>query len=241
MKVQQTLAIARREIDSFFGTAVGYVVLALFLFVSGFIFALTILRPGAEASMRPFFDFTFFVALFITPALSMRLVSEELRVGTIEPLMTCPVSDAQVVLGKWLGAMAFFLAMLAPTLTYVVVLEIYARPDYGSILAGYLGIALVGGLYLALGTLTSTLWPSQILAYLVAVFFWLLFLGATTWLPRFLGDPWSDMLFWMSVNQRYSDDFAKGVIDTSTVIYFLSGIFLFLVAAVKVLESRRWR
>lgn len=239
--MKQTLAIARRELFAYFSTAVGYVVLALFLLMSGLLFALTVLHTGVEATMRPFFDLSFFLLLFIAPAISMRLISEEMRLGTIESLMTCPVSDAQVVIGKWLGAVAFFLAMLAPTLLYPLVLEWYSSPDYGSIFAGYAGLVCIDALYLALGTLASSIWPSQVLAYLVAVFFWLLFVGLTSWLPRYLGDPWSAILFRMSIEQRYGNDFAKGVIDTSTIIYFLSGIVLFLTAAVKIVESRRWR
>ena len=239
--MKQTIAIARRELLAYFSTSVGYVVLALFLLISGLLFALTTLHTGVEASMRSFFDLSFFLLLFIAPAISMRLISEEMRLGTIESLMTCPVSDAQVVMGKWIGAVGFFLAMLAPTLLFPLVLEWYSAPDYGSIFAGYVGLILVGSLYLALGTLASAIWPSQILAYLVAVFFWLIFVGLTSWLPRFVGDPWSAILFKMSVELRYSNDFAKGVIDTSTIVYFVSGMVLFLTAAVKIVESRRWR
>lgn len=239
--MSQMAAIARREFFSYFSTSVGYVVLALYLLVSGLIFALSVLHTGVEASMRPFFDLSFFLLLFIAPAISMRVLSEEMRLGTIESLMTCPVSDTQVVVGKWIGAVGFFLAMLAPTLLYPLVLEWYSAPDYGSIFAGYFGLVLIGGLYLALGTLASSIWPSQILAYLVAVFFWLLVVGLTSWLPRFIGDPWSSILYRMSIDLRYSNDFSKGVIDTSTIVYFVSGMVIFLVAAVKIVESRRWR
>ncbi len=239
--MSQLVAIARREFLSYFSTSVGYVVLALYLLMSGLLFALSVLHTGVEASMRPFFDLSFFLLLFIAPAISMRLISEEMRLGTIESLMTCPISDAQVVVGKWIGAVGFFVAMLAPTLIYPLVLEWYSAPDYGSIFAGYLGLLLIGGLYLSFGTLASSVWPSQILAYLVAVFFWLIFVGLTSWLPRFIGDPWSAILFKMSIELRYSNDFSKGVIDTSTILYFVSGMIFFLVAAVKIVESRRWR
>jgi len=239
--MSQMVAIARREFLSFFDTSVGYVVLALFLLMSGLFFSLTVLHTGVEASMRPFFDLSFFLLLFIAPAISMRLISEEMRLGTIESLMTWPVSDMQVVLGKWIGAVGFFLAMLAPTLIYPLVLEWYSAPDYGSILAGYLGLAMIGSLYLSFGTLASAIWPSQILAYLVAVFFWLIFVGLTTWLPQYIGDPWSAILYGMSIDLRYRSDFSKGVIDTSTIVYFVSAMAFFLVAAVKIVESRRWR
>jgi len=171
----------------------------------------------------------------------MRLISEELRLGTIEPLMTCPVADWEVVFGKWLAALGFFVAMLSPTILFVLLLEIYSNPEYGPILCGYLGLLLVGALYLSFGLLASTLWSSQILAYLVALFFWLFYWGVTTMLPQFLGGERADLLFWLNINNRFSNDFAKGVLDTSSIVYFLSGTVFFLVAAVKVLESRRWR
>ncbi|MFG0330169.1 MAG: ABC transporter permease [Phycisphaerales bacterium] len=239
--MSRALAIARREFTSYFTTPVGYVVIALFLFVSGYLFWLSVLSTGVEATMRGFFSITMMLLLFIAPAISMRLLSEELRLGTIETLMTCPISDAQVVIGKWLAALGFFLAMLAPTLVFVLTLAIYADPDFGPIFSGYLGLALVGSLYLALGALASTFWASQILSYLLALFFWLAFFGVTNWLPRSLPDPWSDMLYWMSIFQRYDDSFGKGVIDLGSVVYFLSGTVLFLAIAIKTLEVRRWR
>lgn len=235
------IAIARRELLSYFGTAVGYVVIAMFLLVSGLFFAATALYAGAEASLRPFFDLSFFLLVFIAPAISMRLLSEEARQGTLETLMTCPVSDAQIVIGKWLGALAFFVIMLIPTLIYPMILMVYSSPDIGSILTGYIGIIAIGALYIASGTLASSVWPSQIVSYLAVVFFWMVLVGITTWLARYVPDPWSHILFWLSVEMRYSNDFAKGVLDSSTIIYFASATFIFLVASVKVLESKRWR
>ncbi|MBL1218857.1 MAG: hypothetical protein D8M59_15360 [Planctomycetes bacterium] len=239
--MSRTIALARREMASYFCTPVGYVVIALFLLVSGFLFSVDVLSPGRPATMRPFFETTAFMLIFLAPAISMRLLAEELRIGTIEGLMTCPVNDVEVVIGKWVGAMLFFVAMLVPTFLFVVILEIYAAPDYGAIVCGYLGLLLVGGVYLAVGLVASSLWGSQILAYLMALFFWLIFWGVTTVLPANLPDPWSDMLFWMSVTRRFSTDFAKGVIDAGSAVYLLSGIILFLVIATKVIESRRWR
>lgn len=236
-----TFVIARRELASFFCTSVGWVVIALFLFVSGFLFNATGFETGAVASMRQFFDWSAFLLLFIAPAISMRLISEEMRAGTLESLMTAPVGDWQVILGKWIGAMGFFSFMLLPTLTYVLLLEAYSDPDYGPILTGYIGLLFIGGLYLASGILASSFSNSQILAYLVALFFWLIFWGVTVLLPQYVPDPWPKALFWMSVNARYNGDLGKGILDTSTLVYFASGIAFFLIVATKVVESRRWR
>lgn len=237
----KTLALAKRELTAYFCTPVGYVVISIFLLIAGYLYTLNVLVPGYPATMRSFFETTAFMLLFIAPAISMRLLAEELRLGTIENLMTCPVSDMHVVVGKWLGAMGFFVCMLVPTLIYVLLLELHADPDYGSIICGYVGLILVGGLYLAFGLIASSLWASQILAYLIALFFWLVFWSVTTILPAKLPDPWSDAFFWMSIPRRFSSDFAKGVIDMGTTVYFLSGIILFLIIATKILESRRWR
>ncbi len=191
--------------------------------------------------MRSFFEVSVFLLLFIAPAISMRLLSEELRSGTLESLMTCPVMDWEVVIGKWLAATGFFVVMLAPTLVFVLILEIYAAPDYGPIFCGYLGLLSVGCLYLAAGLLASTFWSSQILSYLIALFFWLFYWGLTSMLPGYLGGKSAEYLYWLNISSRFSNDFAKGVLDTSTLIYFASGTIFFLIAAVKVLESRRWR
>jgi len=239
--MSRTFAVAKRELAGYFGTPVGYVVIALFLCISGFLFAFDVLGVGRPATMRTFFESSVFMLLFIAPAISMRLLAEELRLGTIEGLMTCPLDDLQVVIGKWFGAMGFFILMLIPTIVYVFILEIHANPDYGSILSGYFGLILVGGVYLAFGLVASSLWASQILAYLIALFFWLLFWGLTTILPTHVPEPWSDALFWMSITRRFSSDFGKGVIDAGSVMYFLSGIVFFTLAAAKILESRRWR
>ncbi len=240
--MERTIAIARRELLAYFATPVGYVVIFLFLFVSGVMFTVGVLLPGQAATMRQFFDLSVFLLLFIAPAISMRLISEEFRLGTIEPLMTCPVSDMQVILGKWAASVGFFVMMLLPTLLFVVVLEMYSTPDYGPIIGGYLGLVMIGALYLASGILASTLWSSQILAYLIALFFWLVFWGLTSLLPHTLASGRiADLLFWFSVNYRFNNDFAKGVLDLSTIVYFASATVFFLVISVKVLESRRWR
>ncbi len=239
--MSQTLTIAKRELTSLFCSPIAYVVLGLFAFGTGMIFFLGF-APGLAAGMRSTFDSVVWLMIFLVPAISMRLISDELRNGTVEPLMTAPITDVQVVMGKWLGAMGFYAALLAPLCVLVLVLEVNASPDYGPILTGLTGLVLVGGLYLAIGTFASAATQNQIIAFLLTVFVICVFTIAMYFLPRasFVSPPWQQAMYYLNVNMQF-EDFNKGLIDTSNFVYFVSGITLFLFLAVKVLESRRWR
>lgn len=234
------LLIALRELASLFRTHIGWVVVAAFLFVSGLTVAFTTLRPAEPATMRDFFALSHWLLLMIAPAVSMRLFSEEFRSGTIEPLMTAPVSDWQTAVGKYLGALLFLLVTLAPTLAHVGVLEWVADPDYGPILSGYLGLVLIGALYLAVGLVMSSLTSNQMAAYLGTLFFFLVLLFATSQGARLAGPPWDGYLMAAAPGARI-EDFARGVIDTRHVVFFLALSAWFVVLAVISLESRRWR
>jgi len=238
--VRASLVIAAREAASFFRSPIGWVVIALYLLLSGAFVALSTLRPGEPATLRAYFGVSQWILLIVAPAISMRLLADEARSGTLESLMTAPVSDWAVVLGKYLGSVAFLIAMLAPSLVYVALLEALANPDYGPLLAGYTGLLLVGMLYLAAGTLASALTENQTVA-LLATFFFFVFLDlAATQGGRWLGPPLDQALFSLSVLSRIAD-MAKGVIDTAHAAFFLSASTVFLVGAVVALESRRWR
>jgi ABC-2 type transport system permease protein len=235
-----TLTIARREFASFYLSPVAYIVMCPFILFAALLFMLFQFRPDQPAEMRQVFFWLVRLLVLITPAVSMRLITDELRSGTIETLMTSPVSDIAVVLGKWLGALGFFATLLLPTLAFVIVLEIWSNPDYGPILSGYIGLMLVGGLYLAIGVFASVLTRNQIVAYLITIFIILFFIIVTYFLPRFLPPTYGELTYYLNFNEQY-ESFAKGLIDTSTIVYFLSGIALFLVLAVKALETRKWR
>ena len=244
MKISVALSIARREMSSYFFSPIAYVVVCLFLILSAIIFLIFTLRAGGPAEMRVLFAGLVWVLIPVLPAIGMRLIAEEHRSGTIESLMTCPISDTQVVLGKWLGAVGFYVVILATTFIYVIALTIWADPDWGPIFTGYVGLLLVGALYLAIGTFASTLSRNQIVAFLVAVAIILLLTLVATFLPRAFPDSWQQnmivMMSYVNVNDHF-EAFRKGLIDTSNFVYFLSGTALFLVLAVKALESRRWR
>lgn len=232
--------ITAREYASFFRVPLGWIVVALFLLLSGIIFARHGIQPGQPATLRPFFQIWWTLLAIVAPAISMRLLSEELRTGTVETLLTTPVAEGTVVAGKYLASVLFLMTMLAPTLVYVVVLESLSRPDYGPIVAGYLGILLLGMLYLAVGTLASAVTPSQTLAFLGALFVILLIEVMASQVAPLLPAPLDGVVYGASPGLRITD-FARGLIDMEHVVYFLAASAWFLALAAVVLESRRWR
>ena len=235
------LTIARRELTAQFFSPIAYVSLTIFALLSTLIFFFDFV-PGEEATIRTELTWLVWLLVFILPAVSMRLISEELRTGTIETLMTSPINDTQVILGKWLGAMVFFVALLIPVLVHVAVLEWNGRPDYGPILTGLMGLMLVGGLYMAIGLFVSAFTSSQIVAWFITVTITgfmtigMYMLSGQAWMPKWLALT----LHYVNVDEQFHD-FAKGLIDITNFIYFVSGIGLFLFMAVIVLQSRRWR
>ncbi len=237
--INNTLAVARREASALFYSPIAYVVMALFVFLASLFFLLTTFQSGRPAQLQRTFFWTVWVLIAIAPAISMRLLSEELRSGTLEALMTAPLTDFQVIVGKWLGAMGFFLVMLVPTLVLVGVLAIWSDPDPGPIFSGYLGLILVGALYVAIGTFASVLTQNQIIAFLLTVFIILMFTVVTYFLPDTLPSGWSNAVTYLNFNEQYRK-FSMGLVHTGNFVYFLAGTGLFLALGVKALESRRW-
>ncbi len=233
--------IARRELSSLFFSPIAYVVLGLFSLGTSLIFLMSY-APGQPASMRPTFDGVIWLMIFLVPAISMRLISEELRSGTIELLMTSPINDTQVVVGKWLGAMGFLMALMLPLLILVGVLQLTARPDYGPIVTGFIGLLLVGGLYLAIGTFASAISQNQIISFLLTVFVICMLTFVLFFLPQaaFVRDEWRGFMYHLNVNMQF-DNFNKGLIDWPNLVYFISLIGLFLFLAVQLVQSKRWR
>lgn len=236
------LTIARRELASLFRTPVGWVVVALFLFLTGAVFVFGALNPGQPATLRAIFGTSTLMLVLVAPAVSMRLISDELRTGTYELLASSPVTSAQIVLGKYLGALAFLVVMLLPTLAHAGVLALASNPapDPGPIAAGYLSLLLFGCLCLALGTLASTLTDSQTLAFLGTMLTLICWMLITNVVPQHVDASIGTKLAAASYSVRI-DDFARGTIDTRHVVFFLSISAGLLVAATSVLELRRWR
>lgn len=238
--MSRAVVIARRELSSYFFSPIAYVAMTLFLLICGVLFW-NDFRPGQPAAMRTIFDWMVWLLVFIVPVLSMGLLAQEWASGTIETMMTAPVGETDMVLGKFVGSLLFFLVLLVPTLLYVVLLRIYSRPDYGPIFSGYLGIVLVGALFISIGLFCSSLTRSQVVAAVTAF----AILALITILPYVVG-AWATLGdFWRrTINQgvyaRYAD-FSKGVIDLAHVVFFLVTTAAFLFFTVKVLESRRWK
>ena len=237
--MNRAIAIARRELSSYFFSPIAYVALALFLLASAVAFW-DDFQPGQPAEMRHIFQWMVWLLVFIVPVLSMGLMAQEWATGTIESLMTAPVSEMDVVLGKFLGSLAFFGVLLAPTLLFAGMLTLYAHTDKGAIACGYLGIVLVGALFIAVGLFCSSLTKSQVVAAVAssAVLF------STTIVPWWVAGKATLGAFWRSVASqcvlRRYEDFSKGVIDTGNLIFFIAATAIFLFLTIKVLESRRW-
>jgi len=237
--MRNTFAIARRELETYFGSPIAYVVSAAMLAVFGYFFYL-MLYYTRSASLRPLFGGNILIILiFVVPLLTMRLLAEEQRSGTMEILLTSPVQDWEVVVGKFLAGFSVYVLMLAPTIYYPIILEIYGSPDWGAIISLYLGLTLLGAALVSLGTFTSTLSSNQIVAAVVGVTI-ILVLWMIPAAGDLVGQPMSGILQYIGLSTHFSD-FAKGVIDTKGLIYYLSvtagGLFL----ATRTLETRRWR
>lgn len=238
--LRQVWALAAREFAAFFRVPLGWIVIALFVCLSSVFFTRAAIVPGEPATMRDFFNIWWGLLIVICPAISMRLFSEEQRTGTIEMVLTAPVSEAALVAGKYLAGMMFLGAMLLPSLVYAGVLAVLARPDFGPVVAGYLGLVLLGSLYIAIGCLASSLTSSQTLAFLATMFTLLVldigprqFAGA---LPEGVGRL--VLSFMPSVRMG---DFSRGLIGSGNAAYFLLASFWFLALCVVLMQSRRWR
>jgi len=238
--MRNAFLLTRREVASYFVSPIAYVAMSLFLVISGFFFDLADFRPGAPAAMRSIFEVMMVILIFILPILTMRSLAEEHRSGTIETLMTAPVTDTGVVVGKFLGCWIVYLVMLAPTLLYVALLASFGNPDYGPVAAGYLGLVLLGAAYVAIGILASSLTQNQVIAAVVAFVILIVLALLAPWIASAVPSPWRTIIQQAAVQTHYTD-FSQGVVDLVHVIYFLALTLYALFVSVKVLESRRWR
>ena len=232
-------AVAWKEMQVYFSSPTAYIVGLMFLALSGFFFAQDLSDPFPEASLSNFFQGATIILILLAPVLTMRLLAEEQKLGTIELLLTSPVRDWEVVVGKYVASLAFLLGTLTLTLYYTILLFVFASPDPGPMYAGYLGLVLYGGAALAVGLLCSTLTSNQIVAAVVAIGILLaLFFADLAW--GSIGGTASTVIGELSIKSHF-DDFERGVIDTKHVVYYLSVIAFFLFLSIRALESRRWR
>jgi ABC-2 type transport system permease protein len=246
--MRKLFALVNRELLAYFSSPLAYVVLTAFLIFNGYVFWLitAFLNDPRTQAMQPLkllFGGTFFFwlfLLFIVPIITMRLLAEERRAGTLEVLLTSPVSEGQVVIGKFLAAFVFYMFLWAPTLVYVAILASHSKIDYQPVAAGYVGIALLGVTFLSIGLLTSALVRNQILAAILA-FAVLIMVFSIGFVENLVVNTTAKgILGYMNVLE-HMDEFGRGIVDTRHFVYHLSlsGFFLFL--ATKALEASKGR
>jgi len=238
--MRNTLIIAWKETRTYFTTPMAYIVALVFLALTGYFFVSDILGTSLpEATIRGFVAPMTFIMVLMAPVLTMRLLAEEQKLGTLELLLTAPVRDWEIVVGKFLSSFAFYLVALALTLYYVLLLYWFGSPDPGPILAGYLGMILYGAATLAVGLLASSFSGNQIVGAVVG-FGILLILTVIDQAGNLVSGTASTIVEQVSITFHF-DDFSRGVIDLQSVVYYISVTALFLFLAVRSLESRRWR
>jgi ABC-2 type transport system permease protein len=230
----------KKELMSYFNSPIAYIFIGVFLVVGNWLFFKNFFLIG-QVTMRGYFDLLPWIFLFISPAITMRLWSEEKKSGTIEFLLTLPVSDWQVVWGKFLGALSFLFIALMLTFSLPLSLMFLGNLDWGPVIGGYLGALLLGGAYLSLGLFISSLTKNQIIAFVLALVgcFAIFIVGAEFVL---LGAPkvMVPILKFLGLGSHFNN-IARGIIDSRDIIYYGSFMFLFLWLNARVIESRGWK
>ncbi len=236
--MQNIWTIFKRELRAYFDSPIAYVVIIVFLLFTGYFFTTNFFLVG-QADMRVAFGIIPLAFLFFTPAITMRLISEERKTGTMELLVTMPIHDGSIILGKYLASVALLVAMIAPTLVYGITVASMGDMDFGSAIGGYIGLILMGAAFLAIGTLGSAITESQVVAFIIS------------WLIMFTFYMMDKVLFYLPswtvsaveylAIEHHFNNISRGVIDTRDIIYYLSLISLALFFATRALASRRKR
>jgi ABC-2 type transport system permease protein len=232
------LTVAKREIRTYFNSPIAYIVITVFMLLSGYLF-FSSLFIERQAEMRAYFNLMPLLLSFIVPAMAMRLIAEEKGSGSLEMLITMPVRDWQVIFGKFLAGMGLLATMVGLTLFYAVTVMVVGPLDKGPAIGGYIGILLVGGAYMAIGVMASTLTRNQIVAFIIgfAISFSLyLFYRLVPFMPEVL----RPVLSYLSVESHF-EGFSRGIIDSRDIIYYLSVMVVSLVIATASLDSRKWK
>ncbi len=258
--MKKMFLIFKKEMKSYFSSPVAYVVIAMFLMITGYLFYglfayfstisfqaqmdPSIARQAnllnvTESVIRPLFSIISMIMLIMTPLLTMRLYSEERKTGTIELLLSYPVTDVQVLLGKFLACMGVLCTMLVLSFLFPALVMYYGEPEVGPIITGYTGLVLLGAAFVSFGLFASSLTENQIIAatisFGVLFLFWMLSMSVV-----FVGPALGKFIEYISIT-HHLEAFAKGVIDTEDLIYYGVFIFLFLFLTLRVMESNRWR
>jgi ABC-2 type transport system permease protein len=237
ISLRNLLAIFRRELRSYFDSPVAYVVMVVFLAIIGWFFTSNLFVMNLS-SMRVVFELVPLVYLFFIPAITMRLLAEEKKSGTLELLATRPVRDAEIVLGKFLAAWTLLAATLAPTLLYLATFLSIGSIDAGPVVTGYLGLLLMGGVYIGIGLFASSLTENQIIAFIIGFLFCLvLFLldKVLVYVPEGLAST----VEFLGIDTHFGN-IARGVVDSRDIVYFFSLLGFSLTLATVSLERRKW-
>lgn len=228
--------IIGKELRGYFNSIIAYTVMVVFLLVTGYLYVLP-LFISKEATIRQLIGTMPVIYLFLIPAITMRLFSEEIKSGTLEILFTQPVNDYEVLFGKYLAALIFLSITIICTLFYPLSLLFLGRPDIGQVISSYIGLILLGGALISVGTLASALTKNQIVSFIMAlgICFIFFFLGKMTMLvPPFFGN----IIDYIGIDRHY-ENIARGVLDTRDIIYYLSVAAFFLYSALYVLKNRK--
>jgi ABC-2 type transport system permease protein len=254
--VSNVIAIAQKELKAYFASPIAYIVIGFFVLLFGFFFYTLLLlfnqqsmrmtgfeggpaQNVNEQMIRPLFLNASVVLLFVLPMVTMRTYSEEKRSGTIELLLTSPLTDFQIIMGKFVGAMALYAAMLAVTFVHMATLYAFGTPEWVPIATGYLGLLLMGGCFISVGLLISSLTKNQIVAGMITFAVFLL-LWVINWVGSFTGPRAQGILDYLSIT-NHLDDFTRGIIDTKHLIYYLSFMTFGLFLTARSVDTERWR
>jgi ABC-2 type transport system permease protein len=232
--------ITKRELNSFFDSLIAYILLVLFLGFSGFLTWLAgsdIFSIG-QATLRPFFSYAFWTLLFFIPAITMRLLAEEKKTGTLELLLTKAISDRQVILGKFLASLIFICISLLFTLPYVITVASSGNIDNGEVICGYLGLILMSAAYISIGLYVSSLTSNQIVAFLISLFICVIFHFIFDIISNAFTGVLAELLNLLSLSTHF-ESIQRGVVDAKDLIYFLSIVFLGLFLAETSLSKRK--
>jgi len=235
--MQRTLTIAKREFRGYFNSPSAYIVICLFLLMMGFFFWNPFFLVN-RASVRSMYDLMAILLLPTAPALTMGLLAEEKRTGTIEILLTMPVRDPEVIIGKYLASLGLLCVLLLCTLAYPLSVSTRGHLDWGPVFAGYFALLLQGGAMLALGVLASSWTDNQLIAFFTSGIICFAFWVISRFLP-FIPQGIASIVEWLSFDYHFQD-IVRGVLDSRHVIYFLTVIGFSLALAFRSLESRRW-
>lgn len=235
MRLKESADIMKKELLSYFTTPIAYIVITVFLIISGWFFFSTFFLYG-QAEMRGFFQLLPIILSFIVPAVTMRLFAEEKNTGSFEILMTLPVSTEHIVIGKLLAGTVFVMLMLLPTLFYAVSIAIVGSLDPGPVIGGYLGAVLLGGAFSSIGIFSSSLTKNQIIAFIIGICICLILTLIDKFL-FFLPAPLLGFFEYLGADYHFRN-ISRGIIDSRDILYFLSVIAVALIGTTKILEER---